>query len=240
VDNKTKALEEEMRRNALRMIQEQKAAEEIYAKYPGIHPVTAIVMTGDYAGMKEWGKYFERGEWDFAKTTSMIGSYARMEWVLTMLEAGKVTPEEVYPKLPELWSSSDPDDTDPKFLELWKQAWQANGRKMIASLTWPNGKFVLPKVFANNRKKLVTVYRGEGLGSTKRGIAWSLDIQVAEKFAKGAGERVPHEGDVYKATVVKSRILAFIADRGESEVILDPLALAVWPQVVERFRYQPK
>jgi hypothetical protein len=217
---------------------EQKFIEEIYAKNPGVHPIKAMIMAGDYASAEQWGPYFERGEWDFEHTASMIGSYARMDWVLKMLELGKAKPEEIYPMLPDLWSGGGPDSTDKRFLELWRSAWDTNGQKMIVKAESPNGKFLLPEVLANNRKKLVTVFRGEDLTRIGRGISWSLDIEVAERFARGASNRVPTEGDVYVAKVHKKRILAYIAGRGESEVILDPMQLAVWPQVIERFRFR--
>ena len=53
--------------------------------------------------------------------------------------------------------------------------------------------------------------------------AWTIDRDIAEKFANGAATRQANRGGViYQATVDRSRILGYLTGRGESEVIVDP------------------
>lgn len=66
----------------------------------------------------------------------------------------------------------------------------------------------------------VTVYRGVTSYNAKniRVLSWTLDKAKAEWFAHRYGE----DGTVYEARIDKSRIVAYFAGRGESEVIIEP------------------
>lgn len=85
-----------------------------------------------------------------------------------------------------------------------------------------------PKILMtqSERKRLkslpetVTVYRGVTSYNAKniRALSWTLDKEKAEWFAHRYGE----EGTVYEARIDKSRIIAYFAERGESEVIVEP------------------
>lgn len=73
--------------------------------------------------------------------------------------------------------------------------------------------------------EFITIYRGMSIvekNSGKYGISWSLDEQVAKKFA----ESFPHNYDtkglemtVEKITINKKDVVAYFIDRDESEII---------------------
>ena len=109
--------------------------------------------------------------------------------------------------------TGDPDDTDGRYLRLWKSAWVANGRHYIR-----DGRS-LPR-----SGRLLTVYRGQ-MPEDKFGIAWTTDPKIAQVFANGAGARVPQNGTVFMAHVHRDHVYAYLTGRGESEVILDPFML---------------
>jgi len=105
---------------------------------------------------------------------------------------------ELIEMLPDLWRGSDPDDTDPQYLRLWKTAWLANGRRTVRD--GPH----LPK------GRTVRCYRGQD-ADAPLGIAWSLDRRVAEKFARGAGTRQSNRsGMVFETEVPRTAVLAYL------------------------------
>jgi hypothetical protein len=63
--------------------------------------------------------------------------------------------------------------------------------------------------------KQVTVYRGHH-GVNKNGLSYTLDLKKAEWFAKRYGK----DGMVRRRKVAKSKILAYLDGRNESEVIV--------------------
>ncbi len=66
----------------------------------------------------------------------------------------------------------------------------------------------------------VTVYRGVTSYNAKniRALSWTTSRETAEWFAHRFGE----EGTVYEAQIDKAHIFAYLSDRSEAEVILDP------------------
>lgn len=198
-------------------------ATEIAATLPEDLPViTKIVMSNDLESAERVERALISGEFekprypgDPAKTPYdraiwFVGSYARMDCALRWQEAGYATREHLLDLLPDLWPASDPDDTDPRFIDLWKEAFVRNGSKPVR-----DGKH-LPK------GSVLRVYRGQP-DDAPIGCAWSLNERVAEKFAKGAWARAAVSGgSILVLDVPRSHVLGYLTGRGEAEVILDP------------------
>ena len=67
----------------------------------------------------------------------------------------------------------------------------------------------------------VTIYRGVRKGSKKvKGMSWTTDLKTADFFSRRFMDG--HcRGDVYKATIHKSDILACFQERNENEIVVD-------------------
>lgn len=143
-----------------------------------------------------------------------VGSYARFEYACALYERGVMPKEEFFPEIPDLWRGSDPDDMDPRFLKIWTEAWDWNGRRpLIDEGELPPGKFL-------------TIYRGQDRAAKGAGIAWSLSEEVAQKFASGAALRMRgRDGVVHHAKVDRRKIMGYMTLRNEQEVIVNPLHL---------------
>lgn len=188
-------------------------ADEIRKADPSIPLITSIIMAGDRASAERSWNLMSTGEWTFERALSLTGSYARMDFMMRAIEEGIVNIEDVYSQLPEIWPYADPDDTDPRFLALWKAAWVANGNRYLR-----DGN-ALP------RSATLHVYRGQ-MEDAPLGISWTLSKKVAERFARGAGMRVRNMGGIiYEADVQRRTVLAYLTRRREKEVIIDPRGL---------------
>lgn len=185
-------------------------ADEMQKANPAIPHITAFVMAGDLVSAERWWDRMVNGECTPSEAKNLVGSYARLDFAIKAWHAGYLTIDEILSDLPELWRGSDPDDTDPRFLSLWRAAWMRNHERYVR-----DGE-PLP------RSQDITVYRGQ-MPNDPVGIAWSLDKSIAERFARGAGLRtkVMH-GVIYTATTDRRRVLGYLTGRGESEVVLDP------------------
>lgn len=67
---------------------------------------------------------------------------------------------------------------------------------------------------------LITIYRAQGTKSTdlEKAISWTIDLDVAAKFAKV--HNLEGNGAIYKAKVHIDDITDYITDRGEKEIIV--------------------
>jgi len=75
----------------------------------------------------------------------------------------------------------------------------------------------------NNLPEYVTLYRGVGIKSKRKGLSWTDDIEIAKWFAN----RFQSNGYILTAKVHKSKILAYFSDRNESEYIVDVYSIDV-------------
>lgn len=175
----------------------------------GVPPGLSLVMAGDLISAEDATARIEAGESTFEQEVVRVGSFARFGWTVEMQKRGHLTRAALLDQLPELWRGTDPDDTDGGWLKLWREAFARNGLRPVT-----DGR-PLPK------GPLLIVYRGQMPGDPL-GIAWSLDPKIADKFAHGAGTRVPMNGTVLRGKVARSAVLAYLTGRGESEVIVDP------------------
>ena len=175
--------------------------------------MTAVILAGDILSKRRWRAQMDAGKVSPEQVINIIGSYERLNLAVELVAEGRVTKEYVFGILPNLWSMSDPDDTDPRFLALWREAWEANG---YVALIDGDDDTDLPDV------EVLDIYRGQDPGDTL-GIAWSLDQKIAEKFAKGAALRQANRnGDILHARIERRLVMGYLTRRGEAEVVIDP------------------
>ena len=171
----------------------------------GVNFITAVIMAGDLLTAEDATERVKNKELTPLQALNHVGSYAKFDWALKHL-----TKIQLLKRLPYLWMSSDPDDSNPEYLKLWKQAFKANANKTILY------KKHLPKC------KMLTIYRGQ-IGKDNPGFAWTTNWRTAFQFSKtGGGRGVISGGVVLKGIVPKNKVLAYITERGEFEVIVDP------------------
>lgn len=167
----------------------------------GMAPIQATVVAGDLVSAEEWSERVKNGE-DPTKCFWCIGSYARFEW------ARKHLPKEIFEKnLIDLWRDSDPNDSTD-ILPFWESQKTRIGEILIDENPLPDGD-------------VFVIYRGQAPGNL--GISWSLDQEVAKRFARTGGGRVPiPNGSAYVGRVHRKDVIAYITGRGEQEIIVDP------------------
>ena len=182
--------------------------ERIMAENPKLPVLTALIMSGDIYAAQQAERFLHEGEITWAQALSACGSYSRVDAALRWQEEGYATRDELLDRWPDLWVGSDPDDTDPRFLEVWKEARDRRTYVVTDQHGLPPGEYL-------------RVYRGQMPGD-EVGIAWTLDRLMAQKFANGASLRVHTIGVVLSGTVKRSDILAYLTARNESEVIVAP------------------
>lgn len=202
-DPKTQRILDDMKRDT-------ELAERLVKENPGLPYITATIMAGDMRSADRAYERIKSGEWDVHRAINLTGSFARLDFAMRLRSENLLSREDLYAMLPDLWRGSDPDDTDPRWLELWRLAWLDRDARTIR-----DGK-PLP------RDRRLHIYRGQ-LEGAPVGIAWSLDPKIAQKFATGAGHRVPITGGVVlQGWVNRSYVYAYLTQRGESEVIVNP------------------
>ncbi len=191
---------------------------ELMAADPELKPWIAYVIAQDEDSARRARERVASGEITPLQAVHTAGSYARFRLAVDIL------PRDVLnANLVDLWRGADPDDRDPDFLRVWKDAYAAN-RALGKGYLRDGGP--IP-----GRMTEITVYRGQDRGEPD-GIAWSTRQEVAEKFASGAATRQrDREGVLLEALVSRNRVMAYITGRSEYEVILDPQSLIGWREI---------
>ena len=215
--NETIDHEAEMDRHIQEMERDSKRATELMDADPSLPFISALIIARDMASADRSMDWLRTGKYDWSRAEVFCGSYGRLDLRVRAHAEWLITDEQALEDLPSTWSGSDPDDTDPRFLALWKSAVAANGGVYLrdhADKTLPGAQWL-------------TIYRGQDAGAPF-GIAWSLDPMVAAKFADGAATRQRHRGGVvYKAIVPRTLVLGYMTGRGEQEVIVDPATITM-------------
>lgn len=189
---------EEIKRNAER---QNEIAAELVAS--GESWLNAVVKAGDILSAEKATELLKKGV-PARDAVNFVGSYSRFDWAVQNLAR-----RTLYSMLPRLWTGADPDDTNPQYLELWKEAFRRNKFKTILD----NKRNPLPA-------GMLKLYRGQ-LGDVP-GISWTLDLDIAVKFARsGGGRGLVEGGRVLTRTLHSSKALAYLTGRDESEVIVD-------------------
>lgn len=187
------------------------AATDIMKGMPWVSATHALVLAGDRVSAEEAAIRVKNGS-PVMRELYRVGSYARLDWAYQHLSR-----TELLSILPSLWRDSDPDDTDPRFLELWRLLHHLH--RPLPVLDGDLADFdALPD--------MLTVYRGQAPDAVL-GISWSLSTGTAKMFARTGGQRATiKNGVVLTAQVPKGSILAYLTKRQEQEVILDPMLLS--------------
>jgi hypothetical protein len=202
-------LAQEMQRDADR-------ATKLMDADPSLPFISALVIARDLASADRSMDWLREGKHPWSRAEVFCGSYGRLDLRVRAHAEGLITDEQALEDLPSTWSGSDPDDTDPRFLALWKSAFAANGGTYLR-----DGDDTLPGI------SVLTIYRGQDYGAPF-GIAWSLDPMVAAKFANGAATRQRNRGGVvYRAIVPRNKVMGYMTGRHEQEVIVDPADLTM-------------
>jgi hypothetical protein len=192
---------------------EQAKAKELMEADPRLPYVSALVMASDLIGADKAWEELSQGM-PFNQALWCVGSYGRLGFVLKALDERLASADEVLAIWPALWSGSDPNDTDPRFLQMWLGAyWRHHG--MIC-----DGEPLLDQ-------DTINVYRGQD-ADAPLGIAWTTSKCVAKKFARGAATRQSNrDGVVIHGTVKREDVLAYLTGRNEFEIIVDPARVTV-------------
>jgi len=188
-----------------------KVISEMAEKFPNLPILTIVVMAGDLMSRDIADYHVQKKGWSVKRAGFLVGSYARLDWYVDQYENGNLPLRDLLDLLPEEWPGCDPDDTDPKFLKLWKKAWKKNGELYLF-----DGPALPPK-------PILTVYRGQFKATDPLGIAWTTDKKIARKFANGASLLVDIQGVVLTRRIRISDVYAYLTGRGESGIICDPL-----------------
>lgn len=180
---------------------------------PNLPVITAHIIAGDLMSAERATREVAAGV-PAERAVNMVGSYARWEWAIQMVAQGALSEQWFQDNICHLWSGSDPDDTKPEYLTIWRKARAANGGVIRDGKPLPRG----------GKDGYLRVFRGGPPGTALRtGFAWTTDPKVARVFANGAGVRRPMAGGVVISGLVKpSQVIAYISGRNESEVIVDP------------------
>lgn len=196
------------------MEQRNVIVDQIMKDDPKLGLVPALIIAGDKMSYDKAWKMLEAGI-EFDHAVHHVGSFYRLQFAHDAMKAGYTTREHILEDLESLWRDSDPDDTKPEYFALWMDKYHANGNQII---------YDTEKELKANQK-VFTIFRGQDEDGTL-GIAWTTDIEVAQRFAAGAGTRQRNrQGIVYKAKIKRQHILAYLTGRNESEVIVNPFYL---------------
>lgn len=196
----------------------------------GIPFIAATVIAGDRLQAKRTRAWVEQGL-NAQQALGFVGSYARLDFTVGLVEDGLLDRDFLLDNLPGLWRGSDPDDTDPRFLALWVEARDRNGSVILDDPDRP-----LPieaDVFGDD---WLVLYRGVlGPTASREGIAWTTDYAIAKQFSVTGGLRGVRStsGRVLRAWANPNDALAYLTNRSESEVVIDPADLMdtepTWP-----------
>jgi hypothetical protein len=185
---------------------------------PGLPTITYVIMAGDIDAGNRADDALRSGDLAWSEALMWCGSYSRCDMAVKWRDAGIIPRDALLDRWPALWSGSDPDDTDPRYLEVWREAWARNGGTVCDG----------PPIPGPSGQQMVDVFRGQ-MEEDPFGIAWSLSEATARKFAHGASVRAPVAGIVYQGVIIRSRVMGYLTERGEQEVILCPADLLTGP-----------
>lgn len=176
--------------------------------YTGILHHPALVNAEYVAARRVALEAYARG--DYQTFMAFVSKPFRLSIMAGDLVFWKPKAHQLVSELPWVWSSSEPDDTEPAWLRLWRRAFAANGRSIVTDAKRvPSAKTWI-------------VYRGEEGKPKKRGIAWTTKREVAEYFANrfGIDQIAKQPGTVYVGEVDRADILGYVTGRSEMEVIV--------------------
>jgi hypothetical protein len=185
-----------------------------------ISPIIPWVNRRYALKLAEYRAKIDAGDWRGA--LSWIERPFRLFTLAEWRQYAQITHAQFRELLPWVWSDAEPDDTDRTWLRMW-QAAVTGGPNVGGRVGDP-----LPTTVGDPLR----VYRGQHGVNDKRGIAWSLDPDIAKMFAVRFN---PNEfGAILRGTVARKDVLAYVHDsgRGENEVVCDPRRVHVTSYVL--------
>lgn len=200
---------------------QQVIIDELAKAHPTWAFVTLFVMSSDMAASERVDTAYLKGELNFDTAETLLGSYARWDWLVREMKKGVINISTFHENMCSWWSMSDPDDTNPEYLQLFKEA------REVSPVIPNRGQYIGDEGKNLPPTQYLTIYRGQDDPNETIGFAWTLDLYIAEKFAKGAWARVPRHGVVITARCEYKDVLAYITGRGEQEIIIDPKLIEI-------------
>jgi hypothetical protein len=202
-------------------------ATELMKGDPNLNFLAAFIIAGDELANERSQRWVRMGL-DPELAMGFVGSYARLAFALWAVSQGHMDKATLLDVLPGLWRGSDPDDTDPRFLDLWREAHALHGGTILDNEDQP-----LPIHTDTFGDPWLVLYRGQ-LDLNGEGIAWTTDYAIARKFSTTGGLRATQRvGHVLARWAHPKDALAYLTGRGESEVVIDPNDLfdtePTWP-----------
>ena len=170
------------------------------------------IMTED--GFEKWRKEKEI-RIEKAKSASEIFFYVTKPYCLTFLKYVQeyLSEEEFAETLAECWVREEQPNINPNFTKT----------ELTSMFRRADKKFLMSEAGYKKWQELpekVTAYRGvtEYNGKNVRVLSWTTNYETAKWFAG----RFEEQGKIYQAEIDKKHIFAYIDQRGESELIIDP------------------
>lgn len=165
-------------------------------------------------GLKEWKKIM-RERIDSITSIGGLFLYVNKPYSMTLLKYVQhyLSSQDYAKMLAECWIREEQPNMNPSITktELTNMFKRADKKFLMSEREY--------KKWHDLPEKL-TIYRGvtEYNGENIRALSWTTNYDTGKWFAGRYGEK----GKVYQADIDKKHILAYIDQRGESEIIVEP------------------
>ena len=165
-------------------------------------------------GFNEWKEIMSE-KIDRMTSVAQIFLYVNKPYSMTFLKYVKqyLSEQDFAETLAECWVREEQPNMNPNFTkaELTGMFKRADKKHLMSETGYRKWK---------EMPERVTVYRGvTGYnGKNIRALSWTMSCKTAKWFAG----RFKEQGKIYQAEIDKKHILAYIDQRGESELIVDP------------------
>lgn len=178
-----------------------------------------INLLEDDAGLKKWQKFLIQTI-DSDETVWDIYRKITKPYALSFIQLTEryLSPEDLGEILRDAWTriefvSSNPVFTQAQFVKLFRKC---DMQTLMTEAERKNYDALPEKI---------EIYRGVRKGSKKvKGMSWTSDFKVAEWFSKRF--TAEHDrGNIYKAVICKSDVLAYFQSASESEIVVDTKGL---------------
>lgn len=173
---------------------------------------------------KEYVEAMRTSNYEYALSV-LITRPHRLEFLRKWWRARKITREQLRAQLPWVWTDSEPDDTDRRWVTLFRDATRYDGKleyNHYGDVTYP-----FPE------DEVLTIYRGTHYREDKLGLAWSLSRNVAEIFSSYMRIKDQAHGWVVTGQVKRTDVMGYFMNRMEYEIDVDPRLITVtsWEQM---------
>ncbi|MBY6388826.1 hypothetical protein HG717_33695 [Rhodococcus erythropolis] len=129
--------------------------------------------------------------------------------------AAQMAARTYWTSLAELWIDAENiAENEPLWTTLLQDSSRVGNRHLM--MTAPERRHLA------QQPALMRVYRGFNSDERQKGMSWSLDAEVARRFAMRFGHGRPR---VAAGTVEKSAVIAYLSGRGEHEIVVVPAAV---------------